>query len=342
MLEGPRPRLLDEWQLVPALWDHVRRAVDDAQARGQFILTGSSTPTDDARRHSGAGRFSTLRMRPMSVHEAGASSDEVSVAALFEGEPARGRSGHDDLRQTLDHLVTGGWPLQVTDPTRGFARDYLDQIVHVDVQQLGPRRDPDRLTATIQSLARNTATPAGDATIARDVGIDRDTVAAYVDALRRLLIVEDLPAFATHLRSSRRLRTTPVRHFVDPSLAVAALQADVDALVCDLELTGLLFESMVVRDLRVLAAPLDIRVTQFRTDANEIDAVLQTPDGRWAGVEVKLGGDTAVDAGAASLLSAAGEVRDTPAFLAVVTANGRYAYRRGDDIDVIPLAALAP
>lgn len=342
VLDGDRPRLLDEWQLEPALWDHVRRLVDDTGEPGQFILTGSATPGDDARQHSGAGRFATLQMRPMCCFELGRSSGEVSLAALLDGEPASGSSSDLDLPDVLDLLVAGGWPQQARSPDPDFCSDYLDQIIQVDINQLDVRRDPDRVRAALASLARNTATAAGDKTIADDIGVARQTAAAYGEALRRLRIVEDQPAYNTHLRSSRNLRTTPRRHLVDPSLATAALEVDRDALLEDLNFAGLLFESMVVRDLRVLATPLAGRVAYFKTDDHEIDIVVHLRDGTFGAVEAKLGGDRQIDQGAASLLAASASIEGEPAFLAVVTAIGGFAYQRDDGVDVIPLTALGP
>ena len=349
LLDGARPRLLDEWQVFPDLWDHVRRAVDDADEPGQFLLTGSATPRDDERRHSGAGRFATLRMRPMSVHELGASSDEVALEELFAGADPSATEATLELGDTLELLVNGGWPQQLRQPDPRFVVDYLEQIIHVDINEVGTnerRRDPDKVRACVASLARNTATAAGDATIAKDVNVHRATVDTYLGALKRLMVTEDQPAFNVHLRSSRNLRSTPHRHFVDPSLATAALRTGVDALLADLSFAGLLFESMVVRDLRVLSQPLDGVVRYFRTDAHEIDVVVDLPDGRWAAIEVKLGGQELIDAGAVSLLAAVDSIDPSrtprPAFKAIVTATGQYAYRRNDGVLILPLSALRP
>lgn len=352
ILGGERPRLIDEWQLYPRIWDHVRRAADTDPARGQFLLTGSSSPTDDARRHSGAGRIARLAMRPMTVHELGASSDEVSLAALFAGDEPTARYGTAELPDLLAMLVMGGWPQQLGRDDPRFVVDYLEQTAHLDINiadgdgRRSRRRDPDKVLDCIRSLARNVATAVGVRTIAADTGLSRDAVADYLAALRRLLLVEDQPAFNVHLRSSRNLRTTPNRHFVDPSLAAAALRIDATRLLGDLNYAGLLFESMVVRDLRVLAQPLDADVLHFHTDDHEIDVVLQRPDGSWAAIEVKLGGDDPIEQGAASLVAATASIDTTrtgrPAFLAVVTAGGRYAYRRADGVHVIPLATLCP
>lgn len=353
LLAGDPPRLFDEWQLAPVLWDHVRRAVDDAGAPGRFILTGSARPSPDARRHSGAGRFATIRMRPLTLHET-LDAPHVSLRALFDGEAPSVAGGVAGLADTLDWLVWGGWPGHLDAPSREFAVDYLDQIVEVDLptapgldgNEPARRRDPARIRRLIDSVARNTATSAGERALAEDAGLSRDSVREYLAALQHLMLVEPLPAFATHLRSSRRLRERPKWHLAEPSLAAAALGADVVRLLADLEFTGLLFESMAVRDLRVLAGPLAGQVTYFQTDDHEIDVVVSLPDGRWAGCEVKLGGADAIDAGAASVLAAAASIDQSkagpPAFLAVVTAFGEYAYQRTDGVLVLPLGLLGP
>ena len=350
VLEGEQPRLIDEYQLYPQLWDHVRRAADDGSGTGRFLLTGSATPTDDERRHSGAGRIATIRMRPMSLHELGASSDEVSLADLFTGGAPTGTGGVAKLTDVLPLLVTGGWPHQLEHPDPQFTADYLEATAHVDINSLDRkgtrRRDPAKILACIRSLARNVSTAAGERTIAADANLSRDAVRAYLTALERLLILEDQPAFNVHIRSSRNLRSIPHRHLVDPSLAAAALGRDTDGLLKDLNYTGLLFESMVVRDLRVLAQPLNGTVKYFHTDDHEIDIVIDRPDGSWAAIEVKLGGDERIDEGAASLLAAVASIDQdkagAPAFTAVVTASGRFAYKRDDGVFVIPLTTLCP
>ncbi len=354
LLEGARPRLIDEWQLYPRVWDHVRRDADESGQAGQFLLTGSSSPADGARRHSGAGRIATVRMRPMTLHEVGASSDEVSLADLFVGREPSAASGRSDLREVLELLVTGGWPQQLRRADPLLVVDYLDQIVHIDInavadadgRQVARRRDPKKVLSCIRSLARNVATAAGGRSIAADTGLSREAVTDYLDALERLMILEEQPAFNVHLRSSRNLRTTPHRHLVDPSLATAALQVDADGLLRDLNYTGLLFESLVVRDLRVLSQPLDASLMYFHTDHHEIDVVIQQPNGVWGAIEVKVGGEEPIEQGAASLLAAVSSIdlerAGSPAFMAVVTATGRYAYRRDDGVCVVPLPTLAP
>lgn len=354
VLEGAAPRLIDEWQVAPGLWNHVRRAVDEGGDAGQFILTGSSVPADDVDRHTGTGRFSFLRMRPMSMFESGHTNGAVSLADLFAGEPARSADSGLGVRDLADRITVGGWPAQID---RGIvaggraARDYLEQISQVDLSKVsGTRRDPNRVQRLLRSLARNTATEVAITALAAGAGggegpLDRHTVAAYLDALDRLMVIEDQPAWSPHLRSRATLRESPKRHFVDPSLAVAALGASPQRLLDDLNFFGLLFESLVVRDLRVLAQPLDGTVFHYRDQYGlEVDAIVQLIDGRWAAFEIKLGPGL-VDDGAASLLKFRDRVDTTrsgePSVLGVVVGTG-LGYVRPDGVAVVPIGALAP
>lgn len=355
VLDGPAPRLIDEWQVEPGLWNHARHLVDQRQLHGQFILTGSAVPDDDIARHTGAGRFTFVRMRPMSLAEGGWGTSEVSLGELMDGVAPASGSARWSIPELSEYLVRGGWPAQrdatVTAASRA-ARDYLRQVCEVDVARLaGNRRDPLKVGRLVASLARNTATEASLATLVRDTGgpdaqLARDTVSSYLDALTRVMVIEDQPAWAPHLRSSTPMRQAPTRHFVDPSLALAALGATPARVAGDLEFLGLLFESLVVRDLRILAQPLGGTVFHYR-DKNglEIDAVVQLADGRWGAFEVKLGGDRHIEAGAASLRRLAALVDPSrcgpPSILAVITMSG-YGYRRDDGIAVIPVRSLAP
>jgi predicted AAA+ superfamily ATPase len=354
VLQGPRPRLLDEWQVEPALWNQVRRAVDAASQPGQFLLTGSAVPADDAARHTGAGRFAFLRLRPMTLGESGAATGGVSLAALLEGEPISCADPGLAVADLAELVCRGGWPAQLERPLSAAcraARDYLEQVRQVDVQRVdGRRRDPQRLGALLRSLARNVATEVSLATLAADAGgadgpLDSRTVADHLQALERLMVLEHQPAWRPHLRSKAALRQAPRRHFCDPSLAVAALGASPERLLRDLEWLGLLFESLVIRDLRVLAQALDGEVFHYRDNYGvEVDAIVQLRDGRWGAIEIKLG-QGQVEAAAASLLRFRHQIdiRRTgePAFLAVVCGNG-YGYRRADGITVVPIGALSP
>jgi uncharacterized protein len=354
VLEGPIPRLIDEWQIEPELWNHVRRAVDDRRGTGQFILTGSAVPADDVTRHTGAGRIARLRMRPMSLFESGHSSGAVSLGALLAGSDARAADPGLDLREVLNRIVTGGWPALVDRPVQAAAtavRAYLDEVRRTDIQRVdGIAHDPERVMQLMRSLARNVATETGIATLARDISgaeqaIDPDSAYRYHGALERLMVVEDQPAWAHHLRSRSRVRTSPRRHFVDPSLAVAALRATPDRLLNDLNWTGFLFESLVVRDLRIYSQMHDAQVFHYRDNTGlEVDAVIECADGTWAAFEVKLGVGM-VDAAAEALHRFAARIDTSrcgpPAVLAVITATG-LAYTRPDGVRVIPIGALGP
>jgi predicted AAA+ superfamily ATPase len=354
VLDGPTPRLLDEWQIEPTIWNHVRRTIDDRSDPGQFILTGSAVPPDDITRHTGAGRITRLRMRPMSLFETGRSTGRVSLTELLEGTVSPSTDPGLTVTDLAEEIALGGWPglRGRSIPDRLLAvRDYLDEIARVDIGRVdGTHRDPNRVTRLLASLARNVATHAAATTLAKDTGgadgpLKDDTVREYLGALERLMVVEDQPAWSRHLRSKHRLRTAPKRHFVDPSLAVAALRATPDRLLGDLNLLGFLFESLVVRDLRVYAQAADAQVSQYRDSGGlEVDAILETGDGRWIALEVKLG-QGQIDAAAVSLTRFAERI-DTascgsPALLGVVVATG-YGYRRKDGVAVIPIGALGP
>lgn len=354
VLAGPIPRLIDEWQIEPTIWNHVRRAVDDRRDPGQFILTGSAVPADDITRHTGAGRISRLRMRPMSLFEAGRSTGQISLAEMLAGESTPSSDPGLSVADLAEEIARGGWPgLRGRSSTDGLlaVRDYLDEIARVDVGRLGAiHRDPSRVTRLLASLARNVATSVAATTLAKDTGgadgpLKDDTVRDYLAVLERLMVVEDQPAWAPHLRSRYRLRSAPKRHFVDPSLAVAALRAAPDGLLRDLRLFGFLFESLVIRDLRVYAQTADARVLHYRDSGGlEVDAIVEAGDGRWMAFEVKLG-QGQIDEAAASLSRFAERI-DTdscgrPALLGVIVATG-YGYLREDGIAVIPIGALGP
>lgn len=348
------PILLDEWQIEPVLWDLVRRQVDDrSPARGQFILTGSATPNDEIRRHSGAGRISSLRMRPMSLYESGHSTGGVSLAHLFAGGAPAALDPGVSVPQLVERIVVGGWPnligAEVGD-ARQWLRDYVRNVVEVDVQSLGARRDPVNVRKLLTALGRNIGTDTTVRALAADVGgaegpADRGTIDAYLKTLTRLMIVEDVPAWGPHMRSATPLRKSATRYLVDPSLGVAALGVGPQQLLADLNAAGFHFEALVVRDLRVYAQPLHGGLSHWRdNNGHEVDIILTLDDGRWAAVEVKMNPDH-VDSAAHSLLRLLDKV-DTgtigpPAFTAVITTRSP-AYRRPDGVLVIPIAALGP
>ena len=355
VLEGATPRLIDEWQTAPVIWNHLRHAVDARPGKGHFILTGSAVPADDITRHTGAGRILRLRLRPMSLFELGCSTGRVSLENVLAGAPVRHPSADLSVRDLARLVCVGGWPghlgSRVEEALR-VNRGYVDDIGRADLRRTdGVRRDPERVRRFLQSLARHVATCASLATIARAVaGPDQasmtgHTARSYLGGLERLMIVEDQPPWAPHLRSRSRLHASPKRHFVDPSIAAAALGAGPEHLIRDLSWFGLLFESMVIRDLRVYAQAMGARVYHYRDHTGlEVDAVVDAGPGRWAAFEIKLG-LSRVDDAARSLLKFADRV-DTdrcgePAALGVLVDRG-FGYVRPDGVSVIPLGALGP
>jgi len=355
VLDGETPRLIDEWQVEPAIWNHIRRAVDDRDEPGQFILSGSAVPADDVTRHSGAGRISRLRMRPMSLAESGLSSGEISLKALLERSPAEAAESQVGIDDLAVEIARGGWPgfrNRTLKASMDGVRDYLGEVTRTDINRVdGVRRDPRRVERLIASLARNVATTSSVSTLARDSSSGNEeplkdqTVTEYLSSLERLFVVENQPPWEAHLRSRSRLRQAPKRHFVDPSLAVAALGAEPRALLRDLNLLGFLFESLAVRDLRIYAQTIRGEVKHYRDSSGlEVDAIVESAEG-WAALEIKLGGPAAIDDAAASLLKFAETVDTTksgePKFLAVVVATG-YGYVRADGVQVVPLVHLAP
>ena len=354
VLDGDTPRLIDEWQLEPAIWNHVRRMVDRRSRPGQFILTGSAVPADDTTRHTGAGRFTRLRMRPLSLHETGHSSGEISLRRLLDGEEQRAQRSDLSIASVAALVCAGGWPGNAGKPLGAalrMNRGYLDEICRVDISRVSEkRRDPVKVARLLRSLARNVATPVAMSKLAADVGRDgeglkADTVAEYLEALERLMLVEDQPAWSPHLRSRTTLRATPVRHFADPSLAAAALRATPARLTADPEFLGLLFESMVIRDLRIYAQAADAHVYHYREkEGLEVDAIVEAADGRWAAFEIKLG-ERWVAEGSKNLNRLArrmeGSDHEQPSALAVIVPNG-YGRAGTQDVGVIPIGALGP
>ena len=353
LLHGSIPRLLDEWQLAPTLWNAARHEIDDRQQRGQFILSGSATPAEDVTRHSGAGRLARLRMRTMSLAELGASSKQVSLAELAPGTMVSGTSPltYADM---ADQAVRGGWPALLGASTRQaqiFNREYCVNLYEAEVQAAaGSRHNPIRLRRLLESIARNIAGEATLRTLAADVAgavestIDPKTIATYMSALTRVFALDELPAWSVSLRSKSRLRTASKLHLADPALACALLGVGSDRLAREPEFFGQIFESMVVRDLRALVAPDFGRVYHYRDNTGlEADAIIEYPDGRWGAVEVKLG-DSRVPDAERNLLTLRDarvntDVVGQPQFLAVVTA-GEFAYTLPSGVHVIPLATL--
>ena len=354
VLDGAEPRLLDEWQLAPEIWNQVRHACDETHRRGRFILTGSAVPPDDHTRHSGAGRMARVRLRPMSLVETGESTGEVSLGALMRGEKIAAPRPDAGVEDLVEAICRGGWPRHLGLPTRVAQRaldDYLGEICRTDISAVdGVRRDPAGVRRLLASLGRNVATTASFSTLAADAGgprpLNRTTATEYLRSLERLFIVEDVPQWPTHLRSRAAVRGAPKRHFVDPSLAAATMGSSPTRLLRDLRVLGFLFESLVVRDLRVYSQLNDAAVYHYRDDAGlEVDVVVQSGDGTWLAAEVKLGGIDAVEGAARSLQRLRDKVDvhrvGTPAKLAIITATG-YAYDRPDGITVLPITSLGP
>jgi predicted AAA+ superfamily ATPase len=356
LLRGARPRLLDEWQTVPALWNHVRRAVDDEAAHGMFLLTGSAVPADDVTRHTGAGRVGRVRMRPLSLVEAGAADPVVSLAALLDGESVRGTVPDVPLTTLLEAVCRGGWPALQGLSTRDAlqrTRDYVDEVCRQDLQRLdGVRRDPQRVRAFVRNYSRHIASPAALRKLA-DVPSEEaadtvhvDSARGYLHALERLMLVEEIPPWRTHLRSRSRQLQSPKRQWVDPSIAVAALGGSVDKLVRDLPFAGLLFESLVLRDLRTYAQCSDAELAWYRDNTGlEADVIVERSDGAWGAIEIKLGGGE-VDRAAEQLLGLRDRV-DTrrcgaPSFLMVLVGMSTWAFTRPDGVSVVPWMGLGP
>ncbi|MCL2067816.1 MAG: DUF4143 domain-containing protein [Treponema sp.] len=348
VLEGPVPRLIDEWQEHPQIWNYVRREVDDRKKKGQFILTGSANPEERARLHSGAGRFSIIKMRPMSLFERGWSTGEVSLSNVMKGRPVKSEPAQFDLKTLAERLTIGGWPSLLNSNSREalrFMQDYAALIAEVDINRVsGKKREPQKVMRLLQSLSRNISTEASLSSLSKDTGISTDeTIAEYLDILERLMVVEQLPAWNTHIRSADTLRKAPKRHFVDPSFAIGTLALSTDKLLSDLNYFGFLFESLVIRDLRIYADLHDGKIYHYRDSRNmEIDAIVEYPDNTWAAFEVKMG-FSAQDEAAANLLRFTDKIDQKkmgkPAALTVISANG-FACRRKDGVNVIPLQVL--
>ena len=352
VLLGAVPCLLDEWREYPQIWNYVRREVDERKQKGQFILTGSATPDDKARRHSGAGRFSVIRMRPMSFYEKSWSTGEVSLSTLMRGEAPSSESAVFDIGELAEKITLGGWPGLIGESAASglrFVSDYVSLIAEVDLSRVSEkRRDPYKVTRLLQSLARNISTEATITALMKDTGgsdgdMDDETVTEYLSALERLMAIENLPAWNTHIRSADMLRKSPKRHFTDPSLAVGALGLSIDKLTADLNYLGLLFESLVIKDLRIYADAGGGKVFHYRDSRGlEVDAVAEYPDGTWGAFEIKLG-IGAADEAAINLLKFAAKI-DTdkvkaPTALTVITGNG-FAHRRLDGVNVVPFSTL--
>lgn len=355
LLKGETPRLIDEWQLAPKLWDAIRFEVDHRRELGQFLLTGSAVPVDTKEiTHSGTGRFTWLTMRPMSLYESGDSTGDVSLKDLFEENTVDGESD-----MTIDRLAflacRGGWPQAIDmrdDIALDQARDYYDAVVRSDINRADNiQKNAEKVRRLMRSYARNQGSQVPNTVLARDVSandeesMSQETVAAYLNALRKIFVVEDMPAWNPNLRSKTAIRSSDTRYYVDPSIAAAALGIGPNDLINDLNTFGFIFETLCIRDLRVFADALDGQVYHYRDkDGQECDAVIHLRNGQYGLIEIKLGGDKLIEEGAQSLKKMESKI-DTdkmkaPSFLMVLTGVGGYAYRRKDGICVVPIGCL--
>ena len=356
LLEGKTPRLIDEWQALPPIWDSIRSEVDKRGEPSQFILTGSSVlPEADKTIHSGTGRYAYVKMRTMSLYESGESNGKVSLMDLFEKKPFKTQT--NDL--TIDDIAyltcRGGWPWATLIPKEvalDQAFDYVDSVVNNDIQRVdGVKRSPERAKLLLRSYARNISQPIPYSTIRKDMlsndssTLDEDTVSDYVKALKKLFVIEDLVAWNPNIRSKAAIRTSDTRHFVDPSIGIASLGLGPQDLINDLKTFGFFFEDMVVRDLRVYAEAMDGKLYHYKDSSGlECDIVLHRRNGSYALLEVKLGGENNINEGAANILKLARNI-DTdkmhaPSFMAVIVGVGKYAYQREDGVYVLPIGCL--
>lgn len=353
LLVGDKPRLIDEWQVIPQIWDAVRQEVDNKADEGLFILTGSSHVDSSKIMHSGVGRISRIRMRTMSLYEFGNSNGLVSLESLFNKEDINENIVANLTLENISELVVkGGWPKSVNqnlDIAIRQNRSYVDLIASEEIKTIdGKIRDKHKVLELLKSLARNTATAASDQTILADIKANNEsmhitTLNDYVKTFKELYVIEDLPAWTPKLRSKATIRTKHVRHFTDPAIAAVLLNASPKDLIYDIETFGLLFESMVIRDLRVYSQYLGGEVFHYRdSDGLEADAIIHLEDGRWGAIEIKLGAKQ-IDEAATNLLKLKNKVdiKHKPSFLAIITAT-QYGYKRNDGVYVVPIACLKP
>lgn len=352
LLNGATPHLIDEWQMAPVLWDAVRFAVDQRQEMGQFILTGSAVPKDNATMHTGTGRISRLAMRTMSLYESMESSGSVSLRDLFAGTNPVMEPANLTIEQIAFAICRGGWPAAVR--MKGLdalelSKDYVDAIIHQDISRIdGVEKNPKRVQLLLRSLARNVATMATNVTILKDIEAEEGSMTAptldsYMNALRRIFVVEDQPAWSPSMRSKTAIRTMSKRHFTDPSIATAVLRTSPRGLLEDFNTFGFLFESLCTRDMRIYAQANDGEIFHFRNkNGLEADMIVALNDGRWAAVEVKLG-NKQIEEAAEHLKQLArnvdAEKMGQPSFLMVLT-GGEFAYQRKDGVLVVPISCM--
>ena len=356
LLKGATPRLIDEWQLAPKLWDAIRFEVDHRGELGQFVLTGSAVPADTREiTHSGTGRFTWLTMRPMSLYESGDSTGEVRLKDLFSGAAEIDGASNLSIDRLAFLVCRGGWPQAVDmqdEIALDQAMDYYDAVVHSDINRAdNVQKNPERVKRLMRSYARNQGGQVPNTVLAQDIAandetpISEETVASYVSALRKIFVVEDMPAWNPNLRSKTAIRSSDTRYYIDPSIAAAALGIGPNDLINDLNTFGFLFETLCIRDLRVFADALNGEVYHYHDkDGLECDAVVHLRNGNYGLIEIKLGGDRLIEEGAKSLKSMEAKIdtdkMNTPSFLMVLTGTGDYAYRRQDGVYVVPIGCL--
>ena len=353
LLVGDKPRLIDEWQVIPQIWDAIRQDVDTQGKEGLYILTGSNRVDQSKIMHSGVGRISKLRMRTLSLFESGQSNGTVSIKALFDQIPfEQPIISKLQIKHIAELVVRGGWPRGVNKDISIAVRQnrsYVDFIASEEMETVdGKERDKNKVLELMKSLARHTATATSDMTLLEDVkannsSIHINTVVDYLNVLRELYVIEDLPSWTPKLRSKATIRTKHVRHFTDPAIAAVLLNASPNDLIYDVETFGLLFESLVVRDLRVYVQHLDGEVFHYRDSTNlEVDAILHLNDGRWGAIEIKLG-SAQIDLAAENLLilSSKVDLKQAPSFLMVITGT-EFGYKRDDGVYVVPIGCLKP
>lgn len=356
LLKGAVPRLIDEWQIAPTLWDSIRYEVDQREEMGQFILTGSAVPADTKEiNHSGTGRFSWLMMRPMSLYESKESTGEISLKELFDENTNIDGENPNDIEKLAFLICRGGWPGAIDlkeKPALQQAFDYLDGVAKSDINRAdGIEKNEKRVRRIMRSLARNQGSQTPTTVIANDIlandssSVNEDTVQTYIKALKKIFVIEDMPAWNPNLRSKSAIRTSDTRYYVDPSIASASLGLGPDDLLNDLNTFGLLFETLCVRDLRIFAESLNGSVYHYRDNTGlECDAVIHLRNGKYGLIEIKLGGDSLIEEGAKSLKKLKDCIDTTkmnkPSFLMVLTGIGKYAYKREDGVLVIPIGVL--
>ena len=353
LLKGETPRLIDEWQVAPVLWDAIRFEVDKRAERGLFILTGSAVPPENVTAHTGTGRISRFTMRPMSLYESLESNGQISLRALFNGEQEdHGAPSALTIEKIAFLICRGGWPASINQkdaPALRMARDYVEAIINQDISRVDNiEKNPERVRLLMRSLARNISTTANYQTIkkdieATDISTSDKTISSYINALRRIFVVEDVPAWSPSLRSKTAIRTSDKRHFVDPSIATAVMRTNPEGILADFEYFGFLFEALCTRDVRIYAQANDADIFHYLDKSGlEADLIVRLRDGRWSAIEVKLG-TKQIEAAAKNLLALKAKIDEEKmgknSFLMIIT-GGQCAYQRKDGIWVVPIGCL--